>query len=179
MSETTSFTQKQQQAHELRSVERLQDELRTARLLIADHKQREITLTEEIQRIDRSAKEAISAIKEEAVTKAAEVVEKVLAEDFAALCKQLGIEPQGAPELQTSLRIAETMKLLGEFKVRLDWLIAHGAYVSRSRDGEVCNVWFSQDPDDDGNGAVPAEGYPQKCYGDGYAAIDGARKAKA
>lgn len=55
---------------------------------------------------------------------------------------------------------------------RLNWLIAHSAYLSHSRDGEVCNVWFSQDPFDDSNGAVPAEGYPQKCYYDAREAID-------
>lgn len=59
---------------------------------------------------------------------------------------------------------------------RLNWLIAHGAYLSHSRDGEVCNVWFSYDPDDDSNGAVPVEGYPQKCYHDARAAIDAAMR---
>lgn len=59
---------------------------------------------------------------------------------------------------------------------RLDWMIAYSAFLSHSRDGEVCNVWFSQDPDDDSNGAVPAQGYPQKCYGDAREAIDAARK---
>lgn len=70
-------------------------------------------------------------------------------------------------------RIAPT--LLAD-KVRLNWLMANGAYVSHSRDGEVCNVWFSQDPDDDSNGAVPVEGYPQKCYHDPREAIDAAIK---
>lgn len=55
---------------------------------------------------------------------------------------------------------------------RLNWLIAHGAFLSYSRDGDCCNVWLSHDPDDDSNGAVPAEGYPQKCYNDPRAAID-------
>lgn len=55
--------------------------------------------------------------------------------------------------------------------VLLDWLIAHSAYVSHSRDGEVCNVWFTQDPEDASNGAVPVEGYPQKCYHDAREAI--------
>lgn len=59
----------------------------------------------------------------------------------------------------------------------LDWLIAHGAFLSHSRDGDLCNVWFSQDPDDDSNGAVPVEGYPQKCYEDARAAIRAARAA--
>lgn len=62
---------------------------------------------------------------------------------------------------------------------RLDWLIAHSAFLSHSRDGEVCNVWFSQDPDDDSNGAVPAQGYPQKCYGDAREAVDAAMKGGA
>lgn len=61
-------------------------------------------------------------------------------------------------------------------KERLDWLVSHGAFISHSRDGEVCNVWFSHDPDDDGGGAVPVEGYPQKCYYYPRAAIDAARK---
>lgn len=59
---------------------------------------------------------------------------------------------------------------------RLNWMIAHSAFLSHSRDGEVCNVWFSQDPDDDSNGAVPAEGYPQKCYYDAREAIDAAMR---
>lgn len=58
---------------------------------------------------------------------------------------------------------------------RLDWLIIHGAYLSHSRDGEVYTVWFSHDPDDDSKGAVPAEGYPLKCYRSAFAAIDNAR----
>lgn len=57
---------------------------------------------------------------------------------------------------------------------RLDWLISRGAYVSHSRDGDVCNVWFSHDPDDDSGGPVPVEGYPQKCYIDAREAIDAA-----
>lgn len=57
---------------------------------------------------------------------------------------------------------------------RLNWLIANSAYVSHSRDGEMCNVWFNYDPNDDSNGAVPVEGYPQKCYGDAREAIDAA-----
>jgi len=62
---------------------------------------------------------------------------------------------------------------------RLNWMIAHGAFISHSRDGEVCNVWFSYDPDDDCNGAVPVEGYPQKCYNNAYEAIDAAMKRKS
>ena len=55
---------------------------------------------------------------------------------------------------------------------RLNFMIAYGAYISHSRDGEVCNVWL---PDDlDGNEARPAEGYPQKCYYDPREAIDAA-----
>jgi hypothetical protein len=61
---------------------------------------------------------------------------------------------------------------------RLNWMIAHSAYLSHSRDGEVCNVWLSQDPDDDSNGAVPAQGYPQKCYYDAREAIDAAMGAR-
>lgn len=62
---------------------------------------------------------------------------------------------------------------------RLNWLIARSAFVSHSRDGEVCNVWFSQDPEDDSNGAVPVEGYPQKCYHDAREAIDAAMKGRS
>lgn len=61
----------------------------------------------------------------------------------------------------------------------LNWLIAHSAYLSHSRDMEVCNVWFAHDPDDDGGGAVPAEGYPQKCYYDAREAIRKAMRGKA
>jgi len=60
----------------------------------------------------------------------------------------------------------------------LNWMIAHGAYLSHSRDGDVCNVWLSQDPEDDSNGAVPAEGYPQKCYIDAREAIRAAMHRK-
>lgn len=63
-------------------------------------------------------------------------------------------------------------------KRRLEWLVAHSAFLSHSRDGEVCNVWFAHDPDDDSNGAVPIEGYPQKCYVDSRAAIDAAMNFK-
>lgn len=167
--ETQSFAQKQQQAHELRSVERLTDELRLARLSIADHQLRETTLKEEIQRIDRNAKETISAIKEEAVTKAADVVEKVLADDFAALCKQLGIEPQGAPEMPTSLRIAETMKLLAEDKVRLDWLIRGNARVIENPTGSFHIFWGDSED-------IGAE-WQKQSYPSPRAAIDAARKA--
>lgn len=61
----------------------------------------------------------------------------------------------------------------------LNWLIAHSAYLSHSRDGEVCNVWFAHDPNDDSNGAVPAEGYPQKCYHDAREAIRAAMRKKS
>lgn len=59
---------------------------------------------------------------------------------------------------------------------RLDWLISRGAYLSLSRDGDVCNVWYSHDPDDDSNGAVPVEGYPQKCHNTAREAIDAAMR---
>lgn len=56
---------------------------------------------------------------------------------------------------------------------RLDWLIAHGAYLSHSRDGDTCNVWLRYDPFDESNDeSVPVEGYPQKCYCDAREAID-------
>lgn len=58
----------------------------------------------------------------------------------------------------------------------LNWLIANSAYVSHSRDGEVCNVWFDDDPEDESNGPVPVEGYPQKCYYDAREAIAAAMK---
>ena len=61
---------------------------------------------------------------------------------------------------------------------RLNWLIGHSAYLSHSQDGEVCNVWFAHDPNDDGGGAVPVEGYPQKCYYDAREAIDAAMLAQ-
>lgn len=66
-----------------------------------------------------------------------------------------------------------------EDKARLDWLIAQSAYLSHSRDGEVCNVWFSYDPKDESNGPIPVQGYPQKCYLDPREAIDQARRALA
>jgi len=55
---------------------------------------------------------------------------------------------------------------------RLEWMIANSAFISHSSDGEMCNVWFSHDPEDDGGGPVPVEGYPQKCYHDPREAID-------
>lgn len=61
---------------------------------------------------------------------------------------------------------------------RLNWMISRSAYVSHSRDGEVCNVWYAHDPDDDGGGAVPVEGYPQKCYHDAREAIDAAMRTQ-
>jgi hypothetical protein len=42
----------------------------------------------------------------------------------------------------------------------------------------VCNVWFAHDLDDDSNGAVPAEGYPQKCYHDAREAIRAAMRSR-
>jgi len=72
-------------------------------------------------------------------------------------------------------RIAELETEAAELRKdrdRLDWLIQHEAYVSHSRDGEVCNVWFRWD--DEGQEGGPAEGYPQKCYHDGRQAIDAA-----
>ncbi len=59
---------------------------------------------------------------------------------------------------------------------RLNWMIANGTYISHSNDGEVCNVWFSFDPNDPGNGPVPVEGYPQKCHYDAREAIDAAMR---
>lgn len=64
-----------------------------------------------------------------------------------------------------------------EEKARLDFLISYGAYLSHSRDGEVCNVWYRWD--DKGQDGGPAEGYPQKCYHDAREAIDAARALTA
>lgn len=61
---------------------------------------------------------------------------------------------------------------------RLNWMIAHGAYLSHSRDGEVCNVWFRYEPNDDSGDSVPVEGYPQKCYYDAREAIDAAMRGR-
>ena len=60
-------------------------------------------------------------------------------------------------------------------KERLEFLNSHGAYISHSRDGEVCNVWrFDEDGEQE-----PVEGYPQKCYYDFREAIDKARATLA
>jgi hypothetical protein len=60
---------------------------------------------------------------------------------------------------------------------RLAWMISRSAYISHSRDGEVCSVWMPSDQDD-GQEHMPVEGYPQKCYYDPYEAIDRAIKAE-
>lgn len=59
---------------------------------------------------------------------------------------------------------------------RLNWLIAHSAYVSYSRDGEVCNVWYRFDPNDDAGDSVPVQGFPQKNYSNPRDAIDACMK---
>lgn len=51
---------------------------------------------------------------------------------------------------------------------RLEFLSAHGAYISHSSDGENCNVWHR---DDEGN-HKPWQGYPQRCYPEHRSAID-------
>lgn len=73
-------------------------------------------------------------------------------------------------------KLEQELVELREDRARKDWLVQHSAYVSHSRDGEVCSVWFSHDPDDETNGSVPAEGYPQKCYYTANDAIDAARR---
>ncbi|MEK9811256.1 MAG: hypothetical protein VW362_12460 [Candidatus Nanopelagicales bacterium] len=60
----------------------------------------------------------------------------------------------------------------------LDWMASHGAYVTRSRDGDNYNVSFRYDPDDDGGDSVPVEGYPQKCYDTPREAIAAAMRFK-
>lgn len=76
-------------------------------------------------------------------------------------------------------RIAEMLNGAAINEKRLMFLIEREAYVSHSRDGEVCNVWFSDDPKCDNNGPVPVEGYPQRCYHDPLEAIDNAIAATA
>jgi hypothetical protein len=58
----------------------------------------------------------------------------------------------------------------------LNWMISHGAYLSYSRDGECCNVWFRHDPNDETNDSVPVEGFPQKRYNDPREAIAAAMR---
>ncbi len=70
------------------------------------------------------------------------------------------------------ISVESLVKELEENNKRLNFLIEYGAHVSWSMDSEVCNVWL---PADRGEDARPAEGYPQKCYGDPRKAIDAAR----
>jgi hypothetical protein len=55
---------------------------------------------------------------------------------------------------------------------RLDWMISRGAFVTWSKDYEVCNVWLPGERD--GTEERPAEGYPQKNYYEPREAIDAA-----
>ena len=80
---------------------------------------------------------------------------------------------RAAVERETAKLQAE-VAALREDRDRLDWMVGHSAYVSHSRDGEVCNVFVPSNEDDEGH--VPAEGHPQKCYYDARTAIDQARR---
>lgn len=59
----------------------------------------------------------------------------------------------------------------------LKWMAEHGAHIAWSMDGESCNVWLPAERD--GTEGRPAEGYPQKHYGDWRQAIDAAIAARA
>jgi len=61
---------------------------------------------------------------------------------------------------------------------RLNWIVAHSAFVSHSNDCEVCNVWLSHDNDGDPGEPTPFEGYPQKCYASAREAIDACIKSE-
>lgn len=88
------------------------------------------------------------------------------------------IEPDGECRYEIERLTADNARLTAEVaelrkdKERLDWMFAHEAHLSSSRDGDVCNIWIRSD--EEGKDYIPAEGYLQKVYNDGRTAIDAA-----
>lgn len=105
MSDIPAFDLQTQLAHANQANKRLAEDLRIARMTIENHKLREITLQESVIRAENETRK----VKQEAVLKAAEIVEAQFNKDLREFCAQIGIEPQGSESLSPSQRVAATM----------------------------------------------------------------------
>lgn len=109
-------------AHANRANARMAEDLNIARMTIENYKLREITLEERVTRAESETRK----VKQEAVHKAAEIVEAQFDKDLREFCAQIGIEPQGSESLSPSQRVAATMAFMAADTIRLEALIELG-----------------------------------------------------